>query len=153
MHWRKRLVAFTVESSPAITGWAEVTHCGTVKAPRHVAQGYEVADSSEPIQSGRDSSGYGGRIRIVAGVHPWHDVSLPLCVIQLRRARITAAGANSGARSPVVSYLGWRSDLVIVPLKTRFRAPDRPNCNAWISNFCATTCQYICSKLVALHTI
>jgi hypothetical protein len=46
----------------------------------------------------------------------------------------------------------WRSDLDPVPLKTWFRAPDRPNCNAWISNFCATTCQYICSKLIALHT-
>jgi hypothetical protein len=37
-------------------------------------------------------------------------------------------------------------------IETRFRAPVRPNCNVQILNFCATTCQYICSKLVALHT-
>jgi hypothetical protein len=66
----------------------------------------------------------------VAGVHPRGDISYPLAVIQLGRARITAAGANPGARSPTVSYLSWRSDLATVPLKTRFRAPDRPNCNA-----------------------
>jgi hypothetical protein len=46
-HWRKRLVAFTVASSPAITGWARVTHGGVVKAPRHVAQGHEVAITGE----------------------------------------------------------------------------------------------------------
>jgi hypothetical protein len=61
VYWRKRLVAFTVASSPAISGWAKVTHYGVVKAPRHVAQGCGVANSSEPIQSDRDSSEYGGR--------------------------------------------------------------------------------------------
>jgi hypothetical protein len=60
VHWRKRLVAFTVASSPAITEWTKVTHCGVVKAPRHVAQGCGVANSGEPIESGRDSSEYGG---------------------------------------------------------------------------------------------
>jgi hypothetical protein len=39
MHWRKRLVAFIVASSLAITGWAKMTHGGVVKALRHVAQG------------------------------------------------------------------------------------------------------------------
>jgi hypothetical protein len=41
----------------------------------------------------------------VVGVHPQGDISYPLCVIQLRRAQITAAGTNPGARSPKVSYL------------------------------------------------
>jgi hypothetical protein len=41
----------------------------------------------------------------VAGVHPRGDISYPLYVIQLLRARITTAGANPGARSPAVSYL------------------------------------------------
>jgi hypothetical protein len=54
--------------------------------PGHVAQGREVANSSEPIHSGCDSGGYGARSRIVAGVHPQRDISLPLCIIQLRRA-------------------------------------------------------------------
>jgi hypothetical protein len=36
VHWRKRLVAFIVASSPAITVWAKMTHGGVVKAPRHV---------------------------------------------------------------------------------------------------------------------
>jgi hypothetical protein len=49
--------------------------------PRHVAQGREVANSSEPIQSGRDILGYGGRSKIVAGVQPQRDISLPLGVI------------------------------------------------------------------------
>jgi hypothetical protein len=44
-YWRKQLVAFTVASSPTMIGWAKVTHCGVVKAPRHVAQGREVANS------------------------------------------------------------------------------------------------------------
>jgi hypothetical protein len=75
-----------VASSPAINGWAEVTHCGVVKAPRHVAHGRGAANSGEPIQSSRDSSGYGSRSRIVAGVHPLGDISYPLAVIQLLRA-------------------------------------------------------------------
>jgi hypothetical protein len=79
VHWRKRLVAFTVASSPAITGWAEMTHCGMVKAPRHVAQGCRVANSGEPIQIGCELGGYGGRSRIVAGVHPRGDTSYPPC--------------------------------------------------------------------------
>jgi hypothetical protein len=85
--------------------------------PGHVAQGREVANSGEPIHSGCDSGRYGGRSRIAAGVHPRRDISLPLCVIQLCRARITAAGANPGAWSPTLSSLSWRSDLVTVPLK------------------------------------
>jgi hypothetical protein len=85
--------------------------------PGHVAQGHEVANSGEPIHSGCDSGGYGDRSRIVTGVHPRRDIFLPLSVIQLRRARITAAGANPGAQSPAVSSLSWRSDLVTVPLK------------------------------------
>jgi hypothetical protein len=105
VHWRKQLVAFTVESSPAITGWAKVTHGGIVKAPRHVAQGREVANSGESIRSGRDSGGYGGRSRIVAGVHPRCDISYPFAVIHLRWARITVAGMNPGARSPAVRHL------------------------------------------------
>jgi hypothetical protein len=79
VHWRKRLVSFTVASSSAITGWADMTHCGVVKAPRHVAQGCGVANSGEPIQIGYDSGGYGGRSRIVAGVHPRGDISYTPC--------------------------------------------------------------------------
>jgi hypothetical protein len=80
-------------------GWAKVTHCGVVKAPRHAAQGREVANSSESIRSGRDSGGYGGRSSSTVRYF------LPLAVIHLRWARITMAGANSGARSPAVSHL------------------------------------------------
>jgi hypothetical protein len=58
--WRKRLVAFAVSGSQATIGWAKMTHSGMVKAPRHVAHGCEVANSGEPIQSGRDSGGYSG---------------------------------------------------------------------------------------------
>jgi hypothetical protein len=77
VHWRKRLVAFTVASSSAITGWAKMTHGGVVKALRHVVQGCEVANSGEPIQSGCDSGGYCNRSRIVAVVHPQRDISYP----------------------------------------------------------------------------
>jgi hypothetical protein len=45
---------------------AKVTHCDVVKAPKHIAQGREVANSSEFIRSGRDSGGYGGRSGTVA---------------------------------------------------------------------------------------
>jgi hypothetical protein len=37
----------TVASSPAITGWANMSHGGVVKVPRHVAQGCEVSNSGE----------------------------------------------------------------------------------------------------------
>jgi hypothetical protein len=47
VHWRKRLVAITMASSPAITGWANMSHGDVVKVPRHVAQGCEVSNSSE----------------------------------------------------------------------------------------------------------
>ena len=40
-------------------GWAKVTHCDMVKAPKHVVQGREVDNSGESIRSGRDSGGYG----------------------------------------------------------------------------------------------
>jgi hypothetical protein len=66
-----------VASSPAMNGWAKVTHCDVVKAPKHVAQGREVANSGESIRSGRDSGGYVGRSGIVVGVHPRCDISYP----------------------------------------------------------------------------
>jgi hypothetical protein len=54
VHWRKQLVAFTVASSPAMNEWDKVTHGDVVKAPKHVTQGREVANSGEFIRSGRD---------------------------------------------------------------------------------------------------
>jgi hypothetical protein len=87
-----------VAGSPATIGWAKVTHCGVVKAPRHVAQGCEVANSGDPIQSGRDLGGYGDRSRIVAGVHPRDDISYPSVLSNCaghespRRAQIRAHG-------------------------------------------------------------
>jgi hypothetical protein len=36
-----------VASSPAITGWANMSHGGVVKVPTHVAQGCEVSNSSD----------------------------------------------------------------------------------------------------------
>jgi hypothetical protein len=138
-----------VAGSPATIGWAKMTHCGMVKALRHVVQGREVANSGEPIQSGRDTSGYGGRSIIVAGVHPWCDISYLLAVIHLRWARITVVGANPGARSPAVSYLNWHSDLDTVPLKTQFRAPYRACLEAICSKFYVVTRSTFCIKVVA----
>jgi hypothetical protein len=66
VHSRKQLVAFTVASSPAMNGWAKVTHYDVVKAPKHVAQGREVANSGEFIRSSRESGGYNGRRETVA---------------------------------------------------------------------------------------
>jgi hypothetical protein len=36
-------------SSPAMIGWAKVTHCDVVKALKHVAHGHKVANSGESI--------------------------------------------------------------------------------------------------------
>jgi hypothetical protein len=36
-----------VASSPAITGWANMSHGGVVKVSRHVAQGCEVSNFGE----------------------------------------------------------------------------------------------------------
>jgi hypothetical protein len=47
VHRRTRLVAITVATSPAITGWANMSHGGVVKVSRHVVQGCEVSNSSE----------------------------------------------------------------------------------------------------------
>jgi hypothetical protein len=69
-HWRGDSWSITVASSPAITGWTNVSHGGEVNEPRHVVQGCEVAISGEPTQGGRDTLGYGGRSKIVAKVHP-----------------------------------------------------------------------------------
>jgi hypothetical protein len=85
--WRKRLVAFTVAGSPATIGWAKMTHFGVVKAPRHVAQGREVANSSEPIQSGRDSSD------MAAGVNLWSEFIHGAIFLTLLRYP-TALGTN-----------------------------------------------------------
>jgi hypothetical protein len=108
-HSRKQLVAFTVASSLAMIGWAKVTHYGVVKAPRHVAQGLKVANSSESIRSVCDSDGYGGQSRIVAGVHPRCDISYPsslsICTRHEspRRTRIRAHG-SSAARFSGLGY-------------------------------------------------
>jgi hypothetical protein len=114
-----------------------------------VAQGHEVADSGEPIQSGRDSSGYGDRSRIVAEVHPRRDISYLLAVIQLRRARITKAGTNPGTRSPVVSSLSWRSDLDTVPSRSSFSQSDKACLGAFCSKFYVVTRSTCCIKVVA----
>jgi hypothetical protein len=47
VHWRMRLVAIIVATSPTITGWANTSHNGVVKVSRHVAQGCEVSNSDE----------------------------------------------------------------------------------------------------------
>ena len=72
-----RSVAITVASSPATTGRAKVSHGGEVNVPRHVAQGREEAISGKPIQIHCGLLGYGGQSKIVAGVYPWRDISLP----------------------------------------------------------------------------
>jgi hypothetical protein len=87
-----------VAGSPATIGWAKVTHGGVVKAPRHVAQSREVANSGESIRSSRDLGGYGGRGRIVVGDHPRCDIFYPSVLSNLaghkspRWARIRAHG-------------------------------------------------------------
>ena len=77
VHSRKQLVAFTVASSPAMNGWAKVTHYDVVKAPKHVAQGREVANSGEFIRIGCESGGHGGQSETVAQVHPQGDFYYP----------------------------------------------------------------------------
>ena len=128
---------------------ATVTHCGGVKAPRHVAQGHEVTNSGEPIRSGRVLGEYGGRSRIVVGVHPRCDISYLLAVIQLRRARITVAGVNPGAWSLAVSPLSWRSDLDTVPSRSSFSQSDRACLGAICSKFYVVTRSTLCIKAVA----
>jgi hypothetical protein len=44
-----------------MNGWAKVTQCTVVKAPKHVAQGHEVANSGEFIQIGCELGGHGGQ--------------------------------------------------------------------------------------------
>jgi hypothetical protein len=46
-HWRTRLMAITVATSPAITGQVSMSHGGVVRVPRHVAQDREVSNSGE----------------------------------------------------------------------------------------------------------
>ena len=114
VHWRKRLVVFTVASSPAITGWDEVTHYGVVKAPRQVEQGCVVANSGEPIQSGRDSGGYGGRSRIVAGVHPL------AIFLTLQRYPTTLSTNHHGGRESGRTVTGGESSESSVLIRTLY---------------------------------
>jgi hypothetical protein len=72
---------------------------------------------------------------------------LPFCVIQLRRARITAAGANPGARSPIVSYLNLRSDLDTVPSCCSFSQLIEPVWGQFAPNFMWWPDQHSVSKL------
>jgi hypothetical protein len=60
-----------------MNGWAKVTHCNAVKAPKHVAQGHEVANSGEFIRIGRESGGHDDRSETVAQVHPQGDFYYP----------------------------------------------------------------------------
>ena len=77
VYWRTRLVATTVASSPAIIGWANMSHGGEVNVSRHVAHDRAMASSGEPIQHNRGLLGYGGRSKIVAGAYPRRDIYLP----------------------------------------------------------------------------
>jgi hypothetical protein len=93
-------------------GWAKMTHCGMVKAPRHVAQGRQVANSGEPIQSGCDSSGYDSWSRIVAGVHPRGDISYPsslsICARHdspWRESGLTIAGGEASGSGVLIRTL------------------------------------------------
>jgi hypothetical protein len=61
-------------------------------------------------------------------------------------------GTNPCARSPAVRYLVlaiWSEHCTIGNL---FRAPNRQNCSAQISDFRVRTCYFICNKLVVLYT-
>jgi hypothetical protein len=85
----------------------------------------------------------------VAGVHPLGDISYSLCVIQQRRAQTTAAGANPGARSPAVSSLSWRSDMVTIPSRSSFSRPDRACLGSIWSKFYVVTRPTCCIKVAA----
>jgi hypothetical protein len=87
-----------VASSPATTGRANVSHGGEVNMPRHVAQGREVAISSEPIQIIRGLLGYDGRSKIVAGVYPRRDIFLPRVLSNGSERESPTASTNPSAQ-------------------------------------------------------
>jgi hypothetical protein len=60
---------------------------------------------------------------------------LPPCRYPSARGTNHHGGRESVSRSPVVSYLNWRSDLDNVPLKTRFKEPDRACLGKFAPNF------------------
>jgi hypothetical protein len=137
-HWRARLVAITVASSPATTRRANVSHGNEVNVPRHVAQGCEVAISGEPIQINRGLLEYGGQSKIVAGVYPQRDIFLPWCYP-------TDPSVNhDGERKSECMAHRRRGDLNLIlsvycTMEFLLSAPDSPTCKAWISIFHVAT--------------
>ena len=129
VHWRKRLVAFTVASSPAITGWAKMTHGGVVKASRHVVQG---CGGLTPASLSRVTMTRAGT---AARVHPRGDISylstLSNCVgHESQRLAQIRAHVSSTARFSGLGYFNvlyhWKPNLE--RLTARVATP-----RAWIS--------------------
>jgi hypothetical protein len=77
---------------------SNVSHGGEVNVPRHVAQGRAVAISSEPIQGGHDTPGYGGRSKIVAGVYPRRDIYGPPVLSNWSERESPTASTNPSAQ-------------------------------------------------------
>jgi hypothetical protein len=113
---------------------------GVVKVPRHVAQGREMANSGEPIRSSRSTGGYDGHSRIVAGVHPWCDISYPSVLSNCARHESPWRVRIRVHDRRLWVIWNWRSDPDTVPLKTWFRAPDRQICSAQILDFRIRDC-------------
>jgi hypothetical protein len=130
-----------------MNGWVMVTHYDMVRL-WGTQQGQIMANSGDAsvINRGRTRRS----VRTVAGSYLRHDISYPFFVIHQRQTWITAAAWIRTHDHQRWASLHWRSDPVTVPLETFNRAPDRATCNAQISDFCARTCQSVCSKLVAL---
>jgi hypothetical protein len=130
-----------------MNGWVMVTHCDMVRL-----WGTQLGRITKNFGDASAINRGGTRwpVRTVAGGYLQRDISYPFFVIHQRRNRITAAARIRTHDHRRWASLRWRSDPVTVPLETFNRAPDRATCNAQISDFCARTCQSVCSKLVAL---
>jgi hypothetical protein len=80
-YWRKRLVAFTVAGSSAMTGRARASHYDELQRLGTCHPSGKWLSLVNLSTTAVIPGGYGGRSRIVAGVHPRDDISLPLCII------------------------------------------------------------------------
>jgi hypothetical protein len=126
------IVAFTMAKPPAMDGLPTTVHYNIVKLLGTWCTGSKRPTPSRIFTAGHRASGYGepssDQVRAYLGAKIFYSPQLST----LRRAWITATGANSGAGSQAMSSLNLDSSSGYCTIRTPFRAPDRAICRALI---------------------
>jgi hypothetical protein len=139
VHWCKGLVAFTVVRSPAATNTPKTSYCDMVEHP----------STWRTVDRRLTPMSHLNRPRVKRTWRPGRNSGLssstmryflPLRVICTPQSTNRNDDEDHGARSPVARGSEPRIFFSYCTMGNLFRAPDRQNCSAQISDFRVRTC-------------